>query len=209
MDVAVERLSPGAEHGGDPDLAVEMSLTKLKQRLTGRFEEQVVDKPVVELSEQADLIGQGEDDMEVADRKQLALPSVDPFDHLGVLALRAVAIATGVIRDSRGAAVIALIDVATERRRAAAFDVIQDAVVMKREFVVCAVFFAVEPEYVSKFKARSGSRLFRHGEARIALWLWYVNNKKRLACGQTTAQRFRSTPPSAGTRINCESRERL
>ena len=64
----------------------------------------------------------GEDQMEVADREQFLLPSVQPLLACVGLALRAVAVSAGVVRDGLVAAANALVAMAAERCRAAAPD---------------------------------------------------------------------------------------
>ena len=83
------------------------------------FEKQIVDERRIEASEGVYLIGQSEDDVEVFDGEQFGLASHDPAKRRGELALGAMAIAAGVIRDADSAAEIALIGMTAESRSAA------------------------------------------------------------------------------------------
>ena len=91
-------------------------------RLGGGPEQQVVDDRLVLPGDVGDLGRQREDDVEVSDRQQVGLALGEPGARGGALALRTVAVATGVIGDPKVAAVVAAIDMAAERRGAAVLD---------------------------------------------------------------------------------------
>jgi hypothetical protein len=74
---------------------------------------------------EGDLAGrgrQGEDEVEVGHRQELSPPVREPLRARQPLALRAMAIATGVVGDPDRAAVVALLDMAAECRRPARRD---------------------------------------------------------------------------------------
>src|SRR5262249_9458325 len=65
---------------------------------------------------------QGEDDMVVGRRQQLGLPRIEPFGMREALAFPTVAIAAGVVGATDKAAIAALFEVPTKRRRATGLD---------------------------------------------------------------------------------------
>ena len=66
-----------------------------------------------------DQLRQGEDHMEVLDRQQLSGALLEPPRSGAAMALGAMAIAARAVRDLSVAALIALVEVTAERRRAA------------------------------------------------------------------------------------------
>src|SRR6185503_21324610 len=60
--------------------------------------------------------------MKVADRQQIGLSGGEPVPRRRALTLRAVAVATGVVRNPAVAALLATLDMAAERGRAALLD---------------------------------------------------------------------------------------
>ena len=80
----------------------------------------------------------GEDQMEVADREQFLLPSVQPLLACVGLALRAVAVSAGVVRDGLVAAAKALITVPAEGGGAATLDGAEDFELCPRQRTVIA-----------------------------------------------------------------------
>ena len=65
---------------------------------------------------------QREHHMEVRHRQQVGLARGEPFPRRGALALGAMPVAAAVVGDARVRAVLAALDMAAERRRAAALD---------------------------------------------------------------------------------------
>src|SRR3954451_17464098 len=90
-----------------------------KQRLGGCAEQQVVDDRLVLISDRGDLGRQREDQVEVADRQQIGLAGREPILRRRALTLRAMAVATRVVRNPAMAAVLTTLDMAAERGRAA------------------------------------------------------------------------------------------
>src|SRR3954466_12187352 len=90
-----------------------------KQRLGGSAEQQVVDDRLVLVSDRGDLGRQREDDVEISDRQQIGLAGREPVPRRRALTLRAVAVATRVVGNPAMAAVLAALDMAAERGRAA------------------------------------------------------------------------------------------
>jgi hypothetical protein len=124
MGMVRHRRAPGVEHGGDADPGAKMPGIggDRHHRLGGGPEQQIVDDRLVLPGDVGDLGRQREDDMEVSDRQQVGLALGEPGARGRALALRTVAIATGVIGDPEIAAVVAAIDMAAQRRCAAVLD---------------------------------------------------------------------------------------
>ena len=118
------RRAPGVKHCGDADARAQMLGVRRDRhhRLGGGAEQQIVDDRLVLPGDVGDLGRQREDDVEIADRQQVGLALGQPGLCGGGLTLRAVAIAAGIVGDPEIAAVIAAIDVAAQRRRAAALN---------------------------------------------------------------------------------------
>jgi len=87
--------APGVEHGRDADARAEVPRVggDGHHRLGRYFEQQVVNHRLVVERDVGDLGGQREDDMEIADRKQVSLPCGEPLACGGALALGTVPVA--------------------------------------------------------------------------------------------------------------------
>ena len=72
MDMLGQGLAPGVEHRRDADFSAQMLgiAGKLLQGLGGSLEQQVVEAPLVHADQGIELMGQGEDDVEVGNRQQ-------------------------------------------------------------------------------------------------------------------------------------------
>ena len=112
------------KHREKPDLRTEMSPIggDGPQRLGGRVEQDLVDRAGVLEGNRGDLVGNGEDDMEILRVEKLRPPSLDPFRPGERLALGAAARTAAVVSDPLFATAVALFDMASERRRSAALD---------------------------------------------------------------------------------------
>ena len=126
MRVVRHRRSPGMQHGDEagPGAKVLGIGPNGQHGLGGCLEQQIVDDSLVLVSDVRDCFGQGEDLMEVWRRQQFGLAGGKPLPRRRALALRAVAVHTAVIGDGHVAAgaVLATLDVAAERCRAAVLD---------------------------------------------------------------------------------------
>ena len=116
--------SPGMQHGGEPDAGAEVLGVGRDgdQGLGGGFEQQVIDDRLVVVGDVGDRPRQGEDDMEIGHRQQIGLAVGQPLLGSGGLALWAMPIAAGVVRDAQVRAVLTAFDMTAQRRRSAAFD---------------------------------------------------------------------------------------
>jgi hypothetical protein len=86
------------------------------------FEQEIVDDGLVLVGDVADRRRQCEHHVVVRHWKQLGLALGQPSLGRRALALRAMPIAAGVVGDARVGAILASLDMAAERRRAAALD---------------------------------------------------------------------------------------
>src|SRR5271169_7066057 len=93
-----------------------------EQRLGGGLEQQAVHGGLVVERQGADRRRQGEDDVIVGNLQKLGLAFREPLPRRRALALRAVAVAAGVVGDAFVRAVLAALDVAAERGGAAGLD---------------------------------------------------------------------------------------
>ena len=119
-----ERRAPGVQDGGQADARAQMLRVggDGHQRLGGGPEQEVVDGGLVLEGDGADRRRQGEDDVVVGNRQQLGLALVEPLPRRRALALRAMAVAAGIVGDALVRAVLAALDVSAERGGAAGLD---------------------------------------------------------------------------------------
>jgi hypothetical protein len=89
-------------------------------------EQEVIEDPLVLQDELGELVGKGEDNMDVGDRQEFVLASRDPFIAGSALAFWAMPIAATVERDGAIAAARALVTVPAQSRRATACDGTED-----------------------------------------------------------------------------------
>ena len=124
MQMLAEVLAPGVEHHRGPDLAPEPLgiSTEGLQGLRGRLKQEVIDHPWVSLGKRVDLVGEGEDQMEIGHRQELCTAGLDPALLRQRLALRAMAVAAGVVTRHFCAAVITHFQMAPKGRRTAVLD---------------------------------------------------------------------------------------
>ena len=112
------------EYGGEPDAGAEVLGVGCDgdQGLGGGFEQQVIDDRLVLIGDVGDRSGQAEDDVEIGHRQEFGLAIGQPFLGSGGLALWAMPITAGVVRDAQVRAVLAAFDMTAQRRRSAALD---------------------------------------------------------------------------------------
>ena len=122
MGVMGQRLSPGVQDGDEADPGAEALGGKRHERLGGGAHQQAVDRLLVLESDLGRRCRQGEDDVEVGNRKQLGLTSGEPFGPRPSLTLSAMTVAARVIGDAGEPAIVAALDMTAERRRAAGRD---------------------------------------------------------------------------------------
>jgi len=100
-----------------------------------RLEQDVIEDCLVLQGDRPHRCGHGEDEVEVGNRQQLGLSVGKPLRACQALALGTVPVAAGVVGDPGLAAVLAPLDVTTERRRPAYLDGGHDATLSVRETV--------------------------------------------------------------------------
>ena len=145
MQMLAEVLAPGVEHHRDPDLAPDpLGIpTEGLQGVRGRLKQEAVDHLRISLAERVELMGQGEDQMEIGHRQEFCGACLDPALLGQRLAFRAVAVAAGVItRDLRPTAITGL-QMAPEGRRTAVLDGLHHATLLRAESMRTAIGLAM------------------------------------------------------------------
>src|SRR6266568_1506736 len=101
MGMMAEILTPGVKHREKPDLRAEMPPigSDGPQCLGGHVEQDLVDRAGILEGNRGDLVGNGEDDMEILRIEKLRPPSLDPFRPGERLALGAAARTAAIVRD--------------------------------------------------------------------------------------------------------------
>ena len=89
-------IQQGMQHGRNPDLCLESSLSKLQECLAGRREEQLEECWPVLPEQPLECVRQGEDQMEIRDGQQRPFLLLQPIYCPRALALRTVTIAATV-----------------------------------------------------------------------------------------------------------------
>ena len=92
------------------------------QRLRGCSEQDIVDNGLVLERDDLNFRRHGEHDVEIRHVEQFRLPVLQPLRPRKTLALRAIAVATRVVRDALVAAIAATLDVTAERGSATILD---------------------------------------------------------------------------------------
>ena len=118
MRVVRQRRAPGVQHqrGADARAQVLGVCSDGQQYLGSQVEQQAVHHGLVLVRDVGDGRGQREDDVVVLHRQQIGLPGFQPTLGRMTLALRAVAVAAGVVGHLIGTAATAAQDMATQRR---------------------------------------------------------------------------------------------
>jgi hypothetical protein len=116
--------APGVQHGGDADAGAQvLGIGRDQEHGLGRgLEQEIVDHGLVLVGDVGDRRRQREHHVVVGHWQQLGLALGQPLPGCGSLALRAMAIAAGVVGDQGVRAVLAARDMAAERRGTAALD---------------------------------------------------------------------------------------
>ena len=141
------------------------------QGLGRRAEQDAVDDLLVLVGDGGDFLRHGEDDVEVLGAEDLAAAVLQPLGAGQRLALWAVPVPAAVVRDALMPALIALVDMAARRRRAAALDRGHDAALRRRQgrVVPLTIGVAVAAEHIRHFRPRPGhGRALRSARARRA-----------------------------------------
>jgi hypothetical protein len=124
MRMQSQVLSPGMQNAEEADFGSEVLGVgrNFKHGLRAGAEEQIVEQPWIALAERVQLVGQGEDDVEVGYAEQILFAPCEPaLASLG-LALGTVPVATGVVGNCLVVATEAGVHMASERSRATCAD---------------------------------------------------------------------------------------
>jgi len=159
-----ERLSPGVQDGDEANPGVQTLGGERHERLGGSAHQQAVDRLLVLEGDLGRRLRQGEDDVEVGNRQQLDLTSGEPLRARRPLTLPAMAVPARVVGDAGEPAIIAALDMAAERRRAAGRDRSDHAPLDAPEMSSVRSFVTVTMavEDVGQFERRPNPhRLFR------------------------------------------------
>ena len=116
MGMKMQVLAPGVQHGQEAGLSAEVPGVRgdRVQRFGGCPEQDVVDDDLVLEGDDGDLVGYGEDHVKVRYVEQFRPPVLEPLRACETLALAAVPVAAGVVRDALLSAIVAALDVAAE-----------------------------------------------------------------------------------------------
>jgi len=109
---------------GDPDLGPKMPgiSSNLDHRISADAHQQIIELSIVLMCDVGDWLRQREDQMKISDRQQLGLTGGQPLLRRAGLAFGAMPIAARVVGDMLMAAIVAMRDMPTERRRSTALD---------------------------------------------------------------------------------------
>jgi len=138
VGVEQELTGPGVQDEGEADLGTEALgvAAEGEQGVGGGREEQVEEHAAVAVDERSQQRWQSEDEMEVVGQKEALFALLDPVELRGCLTSGAVTIEAGVVEGHLGGALLTLVEVATEDQGAAAFDIVENALLLRAEVVV-------------------------------------------------------------------------
>ena len=156
--VVQQGLPPGVEEGEEADAGAEMTGIggHLQERLRGGAEEQVVENARILECEGGEGMRQGEDHVRVRHRQQRGPLLIEPFRGGTPLALRAVAIAAGVVREGAVAAAVARVDMTAQCGGPAGEEIPDDALLIATQRRTPSRRFR-QPEDLRDLVSRSGS----------------------------------------------------
>jgi len=147
------------QYGGDAEFGAQApGIGGDRSQGFGRgLEHEIVDHGLVLISDVGDLGWDGEDRVVILDGQQVALPFGEPLFGGGALALRAMPVATGVVRDTRGGAVGIAAEqfVAAQRGRAAVLDGRHHLQLTETEMARMLAAIAIAPVAEDDLESRS------------------------------------------------------
>ncbi len=149
--MGLERLVPGVQEQDGAELAAQVVVAKLEQRLAGSAQQQGEKRAFVAEDQRVEGMGQGKDAVEIGHLKEVGLSVCEPLLLAEALALGAVAVATRVVGIALEAALGALFGVSPELRRTTGHEVVQDLVVGWRHWGRRAVGLTIEAQDVGDF----------------------------------------------------------
>jgi hypothetical protein len=153
-------LSPGMEHRYEADSRTQMFAVggDLQEGFGCGAKEHAVNCPLVLKSQGSEHLRQREDDVKVLDRQQLSSTLDEPCRAGGALTLWAMTITAGTIRDRAVSAMVALLDVATERSGTTDCDVPQRFPLAngERSAIGIEISWTVDAENIGQFQRGRG-----------------------------------------------------
>src|SRR5262245_30753274 len=157
MEMLRQILPPRVQNRGDADRAAEMPRVSPEgeQRVGGGTKEKRVDHARIALGEGIERMREGEDDVEVRNRQEVGLAGGEPALLCGGLALRAVAIATGVIGDARRATAVTRLLMSAERGGAASLNRVERPALDGGQAVRATIRLAVGTHDVRELESRT------------------------------------------------------
>ena len=162
MGMMEQHLSPGVKHGKEAELGAEvLGVGRDGAQGLGRGAEQdAVDDWLVLAGDVGDLFRHGKDHVEIGRGQQFGSAVFEPLGAGQRLALRAMAIAAGVVPDALVAAGVTLFDVPAKRRRPAPHDRGHDTALRSRQrsAVLLTIGIAEAAEYLRHFRHRAAHR---------------------------------------------------
>jgi hypothetical protein len=190
-----QRLAPGVQDSEEADLSFQPPLGIATELLKGGVDlakEQVEQGLAVVTDERVELVREGEDDVEVRDRDQLAHALGQPSLPRRALAGRAMAVAAGVVQYGLMAAGRATPDVSAERRGAALEEMADGLLLECGDAVSPLVIGPMGAEHIGHPQGRPGAHVVAYPagdhlepgvpDARACSGRWW-----RCWCGRGTA----------------------
>ncbi len=162
------------EDRSDADRAAEVMrvASEGEQGVRSGTEEERIDHARIAVGERIERVREGEDDVTIRNGEQLGAARGEPPLLGECLALRAMAIAAGVVRDPPGAAAVTRLPMPAQAGGAAGRDRSTRRVLDLRETVRATIPVAVRPHDVRELKPRRDARdrrAHRHGTHGLAL----------------------------------------
>lgn len=163
MEMLRERLPPRVQNRGDPDGAAQMATvaSEGEERVGRRTKEERVDHPWISLRQCVEIVRQGEDDVAIRNGQEIRLARREPAFFGERLALGAMTIATGVVRDPHGTAVVTRRPMPAQEGGAAGRDRPKRHVLHRCEAVGPTIPVAVRPHDVREFRSTKSARACR------------------------------------------------
>ena len=158
MGMVIKVLTPCMQYGGEADLSSQMFGISgdRHEGPRGGFEQKPIDRRLVLIGDCADFGGQREYDVIIGRGQEVRLPRRQPSLRSPPLALGTMAVAAGIIGDTRMSAGLATLDVTAERRCATNLNRRHDAALGKAQMasVGHAPCLAVATEDIRHFQLR-------------------------------------------------------
>ena len=160
---------PGVKHHGEAEVEPEPRAAELADCLRGSGEQRAEHVFPPKSGEPVQDVRHGEDDMEVTDGQDAFGALFDPCALRGALTLRAMPIATGIVRSLRKSAAVARVEMAAEGRRAARGDRAQHRALVGCQSVEMSIRLAEVADDVRDLERGAHGETVRRAEHGCAL----------------------------------------